>query len=141
VVITCVPNRHARVQQEALAYYALRDYDRAQIIFESIRNRDPYRLQHLETYSNILYVKEKSAELSHLAHTVVKIEKYCPESCCVVGNYYSLKAQHERAIMYFQRALKLNPKYLSGKTLQVRCIGIGFIIERIVLRSLDTHGS
>jgi tetratricopeptide (TPR) repeat protein len=58
-----------------------------------------------------------------------------------VGNYYSLKAQHERAIMYFQRALKLNPKYLSGKTLQVRCIGIGFIIERIVLRSLDTHGS
>jgi anaphase-promoting complex subunit 8 len=86
-------------------------------VFEDIRAADPYRLQHLETYSNILYVKEKNAELSHLAHTVVKIEKYAPESCCVIGNYYSLKAQHERAILYFQRALKLNPRYLSAWTL------------------------
>jgi anaphase-promoting complex subunit 8 len=32
----------------------------------------------------------------------------------VVGNYYSLKGKHERAILYFQRALKLNPKCLSA---------------------------
>ena len=78
-------------------------------------------MQHLETFSNILYVKEKRAELSHLAHTVVKIDKYTPESCCVVGNYYSLKQQHERAILYFQRALKLNPSFLSGISI-IYCI-------------------
>lgn len=36
---------------------------------------------------------------------------------CVAGNYYSLRSQHEKAILYFQRALKLNPHYLSAWTL------------------------
>ena len=30
------------------------------------------------------------------------------------GNYYSLCAQHEKAVLYFQRVLKLNPNYLSA---------------------------
>jgi len=33
------------------------------------------------------------------------------------GNYYSLRSQHEKAVLYFQRALKLNPNYLSAWTL------------------------
>ena len=35
----------------------------------------------------------------------------------ILGNYYSLRAQHEKAVLYFQRALKLNPNYLSAWTL------------------------
>jgi anaphase-promoting complex subunit 8 len=38
------------------------------------------------------------------------VEKFCPESCCVVGNHYSLKGKHERAVLYFQRAIKLNAR-------------------------------
>lgn len=78
---------------------------------------DPFRLLSMDTYSNILYVKEKQAELSALAHSVVEVDKFCPESCCVVGNYYSLKGRHERAVQYFQRALRLNGQYLSAWTL------------------------
>jgi anaphase-promoting complex subunit 8 len=33
------------------------------------------------------------------------------------GNYYSLRSQHEKAVLYFQRALKLNPNYLAAWTL------------------------
>ena len=33
------------------------------------------------------------------------------------GNYYSLRSQHEKAILYFQRALKLNANYISAWTL------------------------
>ena len=33
------------------------------------------------------------------------------------GNYYSLSGQHEKAAIYFQRALKLNPQYTSAWTL------------------------
>jgi hypothetical protein len=40
-----------------------------------------------------------------------QVEKFCPESCCVVGNHYSLKGKHERAVLYFQRAIKLNSRY------------------------------
>lgn len=34
-----------------------------------------------------------------------------------MGNYYSLKRQHEKAVQYFQRALKLDRSYLSAWTL------------------------
>ena len=33
------------------------------------------------------------------------------------GNYYSLRGQHEKAVQYFQRALRMNPQYLAGWTL------------------------
>jgi Tfp pilus assembly protein PilF len=33
------------------------------------------------------------------------------------GNYYSLRSEHQKAVLYFQRALKLNPQYLSAWTL------------------------
>jgi len=35
----------------------------------------------------------------------------------VIGNYYSLKAEHEKAVTYFRRALKLNRHFLSAWTL------------------------
>ncbi|XP_029141509.1 cell division cycle protein 23 homolog [Protobothrops mucrosquamatus] len=56
-------------------------------------------------------------ELSYLAHNLCEIDKYRVETCCVIGNYYSLRSQHEKAALYFQRALKLNPRYLGAWTL------------------------
>ena len=50
-------------------------------------------LQGMDAYSNILYVKEEFATLSHLAHRCAAADKYRPETCCVIGNYYSLKAR------------------------------------------------
>ena len=50
-----------------------------------------------DTYSNILYVKESFAQLSYLAHKAALTDKYRPETCCVIGNYYSLKGHHEKA--------------------------------------------
>lgn len=37
--------------------------------------------------------------------------------CVHVGNYYSLRAEHQKAVLYFQRALRLNPQYLAAWTL------------------------
>ncbi|KAI3970319.1 hypothetical protein MKX01_023966 [Papaver californicum] len=31
---------------------------------------------------------------------------YQPESCCIIGNYYILKGEHEKFVMYFRRAFK-----------------------------------
>ncbi|EFJ39960.1 hypothetical protein VOLCADRAFT_100315 [Volvox carteri f. nagariensis] len=45
-----------------------------------------------DTFSNILFVKEAAAPLSVLAHRVAATDKYRPETCCVLGNYYSLQA-------------------------------------------------
>jgi hypothetical protein len=35
----------------------------------------------------------------------------------MIGNYYSLRREHEKAILYFRRALKLDRAYLSAWTL------------------------
>lgn len=105
------------VAQTALAHYNLREFDEAESLFEGMLKTDPYRIENMDVYSNILYVKECFAALSFLAHKSVLTDKYRPETCCIIGNYYSLKAQHEKAVLYFKRALKLNRSYLSAWTL------------------------
>lgn len=49
--------------------------------------------------------------------SAMRLAPLTPETCCVVGNYYSLRGKHEREIVYFQRALKLSPKCMSAWTL------------------------
>lgn len=122
--LACYQSLHAVFQssdyilcQTATAHYNLREFDEADSLFEELLRTDPYRIEGMDTYSNILYVKECFAALSHLAHKAVLTDKYRPETCCIIGNYYSLKAQHEKAVLYFKRALKLNRKYLSAWTL------------------------
>ena len=112
-----LPSSQFLLNLRALGMYCLRDYDAAESSFEAARTADPYCLDHIDTYSNILYVKEDRVQLSHLAHMLSKVGKHSPEVCCVVGNYYSLRGMHERAILSFQRALRLNPKFLSAWTL------------------------
>jgi len=103
--------------QVAIAYHNMRQVDEAVTYFKQLAELDPFRLDNLDTYSNLLYVKEQRVELAHLAHKTNLIDKYRTETCCVIGNYYSLRSQHEKAVVYFQRALKLNPGYLSALTL------------------------
>ena len=43
-----------------------------------------------------------------LAQDVVKIDKYRSETCSVLGNFYGLRGDHDMAIVYFRRAVRLN---------------------------------
>lgn len=56
-------------------------------------------------------------KLSFLAHLCSTVDKFRPESCVVIGNYYSLLSQHEKAVQYFRRALTLDRTCLSAWTL------------------------
>merc|ERR1719431_705730 len=105
------------VAQMALAYHNMRDVDVAVDAFKNLLELDPFRLENMDSYSNLLYVKGVRPELCFLAHRMVDVDKYRVETCCVVGNYYSLRGEHQKAVFYFQRALKLNPRYLSAWTL------------------------
>lgn len=103
--------------QTAIAHHNRRVMDAAIEGFRELQHADPYRLDDMDIYSNLLYVKELRVELSHLAHHVCSIDKYRVETCCVIGNFYSLRTQHAKAVLYFQRALKLNPNYFAAWTL------------------------
>lgn len=103
--------------QRALLYYHAKDFDEAESIFSTLLHADPHRIDCLDHYSNILYVMNARPKLAFLAQVATATDKFRPETCCVVGNYYSLKSEHEKAVMYFRRALTLDRNFLTAWTL------------------------
>ena len=72
-------------------------------------------------------VHAPQAELSLLAHQATQLNKYRPETCCIIGesgacgacalclikrrgagNFYSLRGEHEKAVLHFGRALSVD---------------------------------
>lgn len=66
-------------------------------MFAELRKQDPYRLENIDAYSNILYVMEMASELSHLAHQATEVDRYRAETCCVIGAYPRVFAVAEAA--------------------------------------------
>ncbi|KAI9828842.1 MAG: Anaphase-promoting complex subunit 23 [Phylliscum demangeonii] len=95
----------------------LADFVEAEHIFSELVNQDPYRLESLDQYSNVLYVMNRRAKLAFIAQLAISTDRFRPESCCVAGNYYALKSEHEKAVVYFRRALTLDRSFLSAWTL------------------------
>ncbi|CAM9509361.1 unnamed protein product, partial [Laminaria digitata] len=73
------------LSQTAVAQYHLRNFDQGHADFKELRRRDPLRMEGLDVFSNILYVKECKAELSFLAHTTAKNAPLRPETNCIIG--------------------------------------------------------
>ncbi|KAL8996704.1 MAG: hypothetical protein Q9188_006509, partial [Gyalolechia gomerana] len=111
------PASHFLKTQRALLYYHSKDYDESESIFSSIIHSDPHRLDSLDHYSNVLYVMLNRPKLAFLAQLATATDKFRPETCCIIGNYYSMKSEHEKAVMYFRRALTLDRNFLSAWTL------------------------
>ncbi|KAL2887799.1 Anaphase-promoting complex subunit 8 [Ceratocystis lukuohia] len=99
-----------------LAYHA-KDFYGAEQTFSKLLALHPHRLDSLDHYSNILYVLGMRPKLAFLAHLCSNVDRFRPESCVVIGNYYSLLSMHEKAVQYFRRALTLDRSCLSAWTL------------------------
>ncbi|KAI4860755.1 TPR-like protein [Hypoxylon rubiginosum] len=102
---------------DALLSYHAKDLVAAEQHFSRILSLHPRRLDSLDHYSNILYVMNSRPKLAFLAHLCSSVDKFRPESCVVIGNYYSLLSLHEKAVQYFRRALMLDRSCLSAWTL------------------------
>lgn len=102
---------------KALLNYHSKDLIAAEQDFSNILAKHPHRLDALDHYSNILYVLNQRPKLAFLAHLCTTVDKFRPESCVVIGNYYSLLSLHEKAVQYFRRALTLDRSCLSAWTL------------------------
>ncbi|AET39876.1 anaphase promoting complex subunit CDC23 Ecym_5092 [Eremothecium cymbalariae DBVPG len=116
-LMSIFPNFSFLKSELALLNYHYMDYVNAELIFDEIVKQDPYRLDDLDTYSNILYVIQKPHKLAYLSQFAADVDAYRPETCCIIANYFSAKQQHEKAIMYFRRALTLNKSCTNAWTL------------------------
>jgi anaphase-promoting complex subunit 8 len=111
------PNSLWIMSLRACVLYHLHDFGQAGAQFERILAIDPNRIDDIDIFSNILYVTDSRLKLSRLAHEFLALEKDRPEICCLIGNHYSLRAEHEKAVKYFRRAIQLDRTYLSAWTL------------------------
>ncbi|KAJ3836499.1 hypothetical protein EV361DRAFT_808896 [Lentinula raphanica] len=103
--------------QRAITLYHLHDFGQAEAQFDRIFALDPSRIDHIDILSNILYVTNNRLKLTRLANEFLAVDKNRPEVCCLVGNHYSLRGEHVKAIKYFRRATQLDRSYLSAWTL------------------------
>jgi anaphase-promoting complex subunit 8 len=116
-----------------------KDFDLAERLFDELGEADPFRLDELDTYSNILYVMGKSGKLAQIAQRYAAIDPNRPEVCCLIGtqssiqhypsvkllkcklflsgNLYSLRGDHAKAIAMFRQSLRLDRGYLTAWTL------------------------
>jgi anaphase-promoting complex subunit 8 len=109
---------HHLIYLKGVFSFHQRDYDEAELLFERLFTEfNMSQLDYVVYYSDILFVKENKIRLSHLAQYCINVDKYAPETCCVIGNYYSLRSEHEKAIKHFKRSLSINKEFLSAWTL------------------------
>lgn len=101
---------------KSLAYQSHK-YQEAMDIFEQIRTEDPYRVDSMENFSNLLFVKKHKKELAKLAYDIERVDPFTPEANSCIANSFSAREQHTKAIIYFTRALRLNPDHLNSWTL------------------------
>ncbi|KAI9731931.1 MAG: Anaphase-promoting complex subunit 23 [Cirrosporium novae-zelandiae] len=114
---TVFPHSQFLKVQRALLLYHSKDFEEAEDIFFKLSHQDPYRLDSLDAYSNVLFVLGNRPKLAFIAQIATATDKFRPETCCVVGNYYAIKSEHEKAVMYFRRALTLDRSFLDAWTL------------------------
>lgn len=78
---------------------------------------EPFRVTGTELLSTCLWHLKKDKELCSLAQQVIEMDKFSPESWCVVGNSFSLRREHETAVKFFERALQLDRSFVYAHTL------------------------
>ena len=79
------------------------EFDEAEEMFDQIVQTDPYRLDDLDVYSNILYVMEKSSKLAYIAQLATRTDKFRVETCCIVGPHApSSYSDLERQLLQFE---------------------------------------
>jgi len=110
-------NSNYIINQISTSFYNNQEFECALEYFEKLIEIDPFRYENMDIYSNILYIKENQGQLANLALRCFYNNKYNPETCCVVGNYYSLMGDHLKAVIYFRKALKLDRNCLAAWTL------------------------
>jgi anaphase-promoting complex subunit 8 len=111
------PRTSSIIALEAAVHYHHRDFDRSQALFEELRRIDPLRLETLELYSNLLFVKEDVASLSELAQSLAQIDKFRPETLTVIGNFFGINGKHEEAIAQFAMVLRFDSSFGFAWTL------------------------
>lgn len=88
--------------------------DEAIEIFRQIRQEDPYRVDAMEVYSDTLFIGKMRKDLAKLAYEIERVDPFTSEANSCIANSFTARDQNTKAIVYFTRALRLNPDNLNS---------------------------
>lgn len=83
--------------------------DDERFLGKAVPERTYTRVQNIEFYSSCLWHLKKQQELCLLAHHCLKNHFFDAETWIVLANTYSLNQDHETALQFLSRALKIDP--------------------------------
>jgi len=86
VLLPLLPASPHLLAQRAFCSYSQQNMPEADQLYSQLYAQHPLRLEQVDVYSNILYVLDHRALLANLAQRVIQVDRYRPETCCVVGN-------------------------------------------------------
>lgn len=119
----CIPDHIVKNMPWCLAqlgklHYEIVNYEMASIYFMQLFELQPYRISDTEIFSTLLWHLQDYKRLASLVDYLLTYYPNKPETWCCVGNYLSLKKDHEDAIEAFEKATKIDPKFAYAYTLQ-----------------------
>ncbi|KEG12507.1 hypothetical protein DQ04_01661110 [Trypanosoma grayi] len=118
VLLEQFPNNPFLLSSLAGYYYNVKkDLEKAQTLYKRLHDTDPYRLESMDDYSIVLFLRGDRIGLSSLAQQVYHIDPFRAESNYIVGNYYVLMGAHDRGVLHFRRAVAADPTFLAAWTL------------------------
>ncbi|KAF0992421.1 hypothetical protein HZS_415, partial [Henneguya salminicola] len=106
----------------AIKHKSLNLIDRAKNIYEEIFELDPYSVEHVDTFSNILYLHQDITRLSKLVRETVAYARYKPETCYAIeldpleyrawfglGHVYELLKMPNECLSLYKKAYYIRP--------------------------------
>ncbi|KAI9344194.1 hypothetical protein DFJ73DRAFT_840452 [Zopfochytrium polystomum] len=100
-------NIYLRLAKARLLYY-LSDYEQCRQIWKSLYQENPYLLDMADNYSDVLYTMQCRVELNAFVQRCDKIDRFRPETCCAIANFFALRGEYPKAIDYIKQAIKLH---------------------------------
>ncbi|CDY36901.1 BnaA06g16860D [Brassica napus] len=85
--------------QTAKAQYSLREFDQVEIMFEDLLRNDPYRVEDMDLYSNVLYAKEASVDINPCDY----------RAWYGLGQAYEMMGMPFYALHYFRKSIFFLP--------------------------------
>eukprot|EP00924_Labyrinthula_sp_SR-Ha-C_P008044 maker-scaffold_11-snap-gene-1.50-mRNA-1 protein AED:0.01 eAED:0.01 QI:0/0/0.5/1/1/1/2/60/607 len=107
------PNSLYLLSKSAVCLYELKKHEHATQLFHLVMKKDPTFLDGMDTFSDMLLVTNSKKDLGYLAHLALKADQFSPITSHIIGNFCSMTLNHEKAISYFGRALRLAPEKSS----------------------------
>ena len=79
--------------------------------------RQGWSVEDASIYSTCLWQLRLPYELGKLSMDAEDLEFRSPETCCVIGNKFSLAKEHLLAVKYFKRAIFVDRRFTYAYTL------------------------